>query len=245
MDLEGFERFSLASGGLEKPVYRRGAGPAVLLIHELPGMSEPCIAMGRRLADAGYTVYMPLLFGEPGGFYGARPLLWPCVWREFGFLSRRRERPVTAWLRALSRRALAERPGRGVGAVGMCMTGGFALALMLDEHLVAPVLSQPSPPVAPWRRADHGLSDEEWDCARRRSRDEGIPVLGFRFKGDSLCREERFATLREGFGERFRAVEAEGEAHSVFTYHFDRLSPADRERVWRELLGFLAERLGR
>lgn len=243
MDIEGFSRFAFASDGLEKTVYRRGEGPAVLLLHELPGLSQPCIAMGRRLADEGYTVYMPLLFGEPGGFYGARPLLWPCLWREFGLLSRRRRRPVTDWLRALSRRAHEERPGKGVGAIGMCMTGSFALALMLDERLIAPVLSQPSPPVPPWRGGDHGLSAEEWDCARARSRQEGVPVLGFRFTGDPLCGPPRFAALQEGFGERFRPVEVEGKGHSVFTYHFDRLSPKDQERVWGELLGFLNARL--
>ena len=242
MDLPGFERFDLSDEVLTKPVYRRGTGPAVVLIHELPGMSDQCIVMARRLADSGYTVYMPLLFGEVGGFYGSSPLLWPCVWKEFGFLSSRRKRPAADWLRALARRAMAERPGKGVGAIGMCMTGSFALALMLDEHLIAPVLSQPSPPVL--GAGDHGLSDEEWDCARRRSKDEGIPVLGFRFTGDSLCQEPRFDTLREGFGERFRGVEVEGKGHSVFTYHFDRLSKADQERVWGELLGFLSKRLG-
>lgn len=238
MDIEGFERFLFSSEGLEKPVYRRGSGPALLLIHELPGLSEPCIAMGRRLAGAGYTVYMPLLFGEPGGVYGARPLLWPCVWREFGLLSRRRKRPVTDWLRALSRRAHEERPGKGVGAIGMCVTGSFALALMLDEHLIAPVLSQPSPAVL--GAGDHGLSDEEWACARARA---GVPVLGFRYTGDPLCKPARFETLKAGLGGRFRAVEVEGNAHSVFTYHFDRMSSADQERVWSELLGFLSSRL--
>ena len=243
MDLPGFERFDFADGALTKPVYRRGTGPAVVLMHELPGMSPSCVDMGRRLADAGYTVYMPLLFGEPNGFYGSKPLLWPCVWKEFGFLSGRRERPITGWLRALSRRALTERPGKGVGAIGMCMTGGFALALMMDEFLIAPVLSQPSPPVLPWKSADHGLMDEEWDNACRRSEKENIPILGFRFTGDFLCQEPRFATLKEGFGERFRPVEVEGKGHSVFTYHFDKLSKADQDRVWAELLGFLRTRL--
>lgn len=241
MDLPGFDRFDFADGGMSKPVYRRGAGPAVVLMHELPGMSPSCVAMGARLADAGYTVYMPLLFGEPNGTYGVKPLLWPCVWKEFGLLSRRRKRPVTDWLRALSRLAHEQRPGKGVGAIGMCFTGSFALALMLDERLIAPVLSQPSPGAL--GAGDHGLSSEEWDCARARSEKEGVPVLGFRFTGDALCRDARFETLKEGFGERFRAVEVEGKGHSVFTYHFDKLSEADQQRVWSELLGFLKARL--
>jgi len=242
-ELAGFDAFLLAAGGLEKPVYRLGAGPAVILIHELPGMSEPCVELGRRLAGEGFTVYLPLLFGEPLRFYGLKPLLWPCVWREFNLLRRHCESPAADWLRALARRAISERGGKGVGAIGMCLTGGFALSMMLEPELIAPVLSQPSLPLLPWQRSGLGVSWKEWENARRRCREEGVPVLGFRFKGDPLCPPERFETLREGLGPCFRAVEMEGGKHSVLTQHFKDLPPEEQARVWSALSGFLRERL--
>lgn len=241
--LEGFEGFSFAAGGIEKTVYRRGTGPAVVLIHEMPGLSPPCVDLGRRLSEEGYAVYLPLLFGEPLGFYGIRPLLWPCLWREFNLLKSHGESPAADWLRALASRAHAERGGKGVGAIGMCLTGGFALSMMLAPELIAPVVSQPSLPILPWKKAALGVSEREWDNAKRRCREGGVPVLGFRFEGDPLCPPERFRTLRDGLGAGFRAVEVPGDKHSVLTYHFKDLGPEEQARVWSALTAFLRERL--
>jgi dienelactone hydrolase len=238
--LEGFDAFAFEADGVSKPVYRRGEGPAVVLIHELPGMVPECVELARKIADRGYAVYMPLLFGEPMKRYGMKPLLWPCVWREFSVLSRHGKSPAADWLRALARRAFAERGGKGVGAIGMCFTGRFALSLMMDAPLIAPVLSQPS---ASWSASALGISEEEWDSAVRRSQEENIPVLGLRFAGDKLCRGERFDALRAGFGERFREVVVAGDKHSVLTSHFQDMNEADRARVWTELARFLDERL--
>jgi dienelactone hydrolase len=208
----------------------------VVLIHELPGMMPECVDLGRRLADEGFTVYMPLLFGAAGENYGSKPLLWPCVWREFSVLSRKGKSPAADWLRALARRAHEERGGKGVGAIGMCFTGRFALSMMMDAGVIAPVLSQPA---SSYDAAAMGIPDEEWDNAVRRSKDEDRTVLGLRFEGDPLCRRQRFETLKEGFGERFREVVVPGSGHSVLTLHFQDLSPAERTRVWTELTAFL------
>lgn len=240
MDLEGFRRFTFTVEGVKKTVYRGGKGPAVVLIHELPGMAPECVELGRKLIAEGYSVYMPLLFGEPMRNYGMTPILWPCVWREFSVLSTHGKSPAADWLRGLSRLAFAERKGKGVAAIGMCFTGRFALSLMLDEHLIAPVLCQPS---SSYSDSAMGIPKAEWDNAVARSKDEGIPVLGLRFEGDRLCKAARFDTLREGFGERFREVVAQGRKHSILTMDFKDLTPVDRERVWTALTGFLAERL--
>lgn len=240
-ELDGFESFAFDAGEAgPKTVYRRGRGPAVVLIHELPGMTPECVELGRKLADEGFTVYMPLLFGEPNKNYGTRPLLWPCVWKEFSVLSTHGKSPAADWLRALARRAHAERGGKGVGAVGMCFTGRFALSLMMDAEMIAPVLSQPA---SSHSDAAMGIPVPEWDNAVRRSEKEGIPVLGLRFTGDPLCRAARFKTLRDGFGERFRPIEVEGKGHSVLTMQFASMDAADRARVWDGLTGFLNERL--
>lgn len=238
--LAGFESFEFEAGGVAKTVYRRGSGPAVVLIHELPGMVPECVDLGRRLADAGYAVYMPLLFGEPGANYGVKPLLWPCVWKEFSVLSARGKSPAADWLRALARRAFAERGGKGVGAIGMCFTGRFALSLMMDRELIAPVVAQPS---SSYSASAMGIPEAEWDNAVKRSKEEDIPVLGFRFEGDTLCTAARFAALKEGFGARFRERVLPGDKHSVLTIHFKTLSPEDQARVWADLTGFLNERL--
>lgn len=240
MELPGFERFEFSEGGVTKPVYRAGLGPAVVLLHELPGMVPECVELGRKIAAEGYAVYMPLLFGEPMRNYGAAPLLWPCVWKEFSVLSARGKSPAADWLRALARRAFAERGGRGVAAVGMCFTGRFALSLMMDKETIAPVLCQPS---SSYSDSALGIPDEEWDNATARSKAEGIPVLGLRFAGDRLCRAARFDALRRGFGERWREVVVPGDRHSVLTLHFADMSPEDRARVWGELRGYLKERL--
>jgi len=240
MELAGFERFDFTEAGVTKPVYRAGTGPAVVLLHELPGMVPECVDLGHRISAEGYCVYMPLLFGEPMKNYGVKPLLWPCVWKEFSVLSTHGKSPASDWLRALSRRAFAERGGKGVAAIGMCFTGRFALSLMMDKELIVPVICQPG---GGWKDSALGIPTKEWDNAVARSKAENIPVLGMRFEGDALCKAARFDTLREGLGERFREVVVPGKKHSVLTLHFKDLSPADQARVWGELRSFLKERL--
>jgi len=244
-DLDGFKRFAFdaeaaSPGAGEKTIYRRGRGPAVILLHELPGMTPECVDLARKITDEGYCVYMPLMFGKPNQNYGLAPLSWPCVWREFSVLSRRGKSPAADWLRALARQAHAEQGGKGVAAIGMCFTGRFALSLMMDAALIAPVLSQPA---SSYSHSAPGIPRAEWDNAVRRSKDENIPVLGLRFAGDKFCRKERFDSLRDGFCERFRAVEIEGAGHSVLTMDFKSLDEPERTRVWSALMGFLNERL--
>ena len=240
MNLPGFDCFDFSEGGVTKPVYRAGAGPVVVLIHELPGMVPECVELGRKIAAEGYSVYMPLLFGEPMKNYGVKPLLWPCVWKEFSVLSTHGKSPAADWLRALARKAFADRGGKGVAAIGMCFTGRFALSLMMDKELIAPVVCQPG---TSYSDSALGIPEAEWNNAVKRSKDENIPVLGMRFEGDSLCKAARFETMREGFGERFREVLVPGAKHSVLTLHFKDMSPADQRRVWGELCSFLKERL--
>jgi dienelactone hydrolase len=243
MELEGFERFAFSHDAKTKDVYRRGTGPAVVLIHELPGMTEPCVDLARRLADEGFTVYLPLMFGEPLHDYGSKPLGWACIWKEFNILRSHASSPITDWLRALSRLAFDERGGRGVGAIGMCLTGGFALSLMMDATMVAPVLSQPSLPGTPWGKSDLAISRGEWENAVKRSRSEKIPVLGLKFAEDKLCPPERFAALARGFGENFRPVVVSGRGHSVLTQHYLGIEENERRRVWSALVDHLSEQL--
>lgn len=219
--------------GTTRAVYRKGTGPAIVILHEIPGITPEVAAFGTRVADAGFTAVLPSLFGEPGrplGFaYAARTYLSLCVSREFTMLATGRSSPVTTWIRALARAAHDECGGPGVGVVGMCATGGFALAVAAEPSVLAPVMSQPASPMPIGRVRRRGLDTDDVDLARIRQRvaHEGMCVMGLRFTGDPLVPSERFERLREEFGEGFLAVEIDSTpgntygikriAHSVLT----------------------------
>src|SRR5262245_5896041 len=145
MALDGFSEGRFTHDGVARPVYRRGSGPGVVVIHEIPGITPPVAAFARRVADAGFTVALPHLFGTPNKplstMYALGQGLRACIDREFAVLASRRSSPITDWLRALCRDLHGEIGGKGVGAIGMCLTGNFALALMVDPSVMAPVLS--------------------------------------------------------------------------------------------------------
>jgi dienelactone hydrolase len=234
-DLSDFTRTSETFEGKARDVYRRGSGPAVIVISEIPGITPAVAGFARRVSDVGLTAVMPHLFGEPGreptGPYALTTIAWACVSREFAVLATGRTSPITSWLRALARTEHDRCGGPGVGAVGMCLTGGFALAMMVEDAVVAPVLSQPSLPlpVGSSRKRDLGVSPEDLERARQHARDADLCLLGLRFTGDAAVPAERFERLRQELGDRFIAVEIDSSpgnpygnprrAHSVLTEH--------------------------
>jgi dienelactone hydrolase len=177
-----------------------------------------------------------------------------CVQREFAAWATGRSSPIVEWLRALARAAHAECGGRGVGAVGMCFTGGFALAMMTEPAVVAPVLSQPSLPLALGgaRKAAIGASPAEIACARRRFEGEDLSLIGLRFFGDGAVPDERFATYRREFGDRFEAIEIDpkharpfpyGSPHSVLTIHLQDDDPeGPTKQAEQRVIAFFRER---
>jgi dienelactone hydrolase len=230
----GFEEDSFTAGGKTKAVFRAGSGPAVIVIAEIPGITPQVAGFARRVVDIGCTATLPVLFGEPGrpmsAGYAMRSIVGGCVSREFSTFALRQTSPVTTWLRALARHEHERCGGPGVGVVGMCFTGGFALGMMVDDTVLAPVLSQPSLPfgLGKDRRADIGISDADLAKVKERTA-AGVDVLGLRFTCDRMVPGERFATLKRELGDRFIAVEidsSEGNphgipkaAHSVLTDH--------------------------
>lgn len=230
-DLADFTRTEVTYDGVTKTVYRKGTGPGVIVMAEMPGIIPEVADFARRVVDIGCTVAMPSLFGTDGAPGTNRALLTTmpkaCISSEFTAFAVGTTSPVTVWLRALAADLHAECGGPGVGAIGMCFTGGFALAMMVDDTVVAPVLSQPSLPlpVGKKRAADLGISPSDLDRVKQRVAD-GCPVLGLRFTEDSFV-GTRFDTLREQLGDGFIAVEIDSspgnehgftkDAHSVVT----------------------------
>ena len=231
--LADYTSFDFNDGRWTRKVYRRGTGPAVIIMHEMPGLHPLVIRFADRVASAGMTVFMPVLFGEPGrpvstGYAIREMLTGICIRREFAVWATDRSSPIIDWLRALARKVHAECGGRGVGAVGMCFTGGFALAMMTEPSVVAPVLSQPSLPLtfgSKARAAAMNVSPEEVSCAKDRFDKEDLSMIGLRFFGDSFVPDARFDSYKKTFGNRFEAIEIDPKdaepgpmpPHSVLT----------------------------
>jgi len=241
--LDGFTTVPFTFEGKTRDVFRSGSGPAVIVIAEMPGITPKVIEFARRVEALGCTVALPHLFGEPGrdpgqgGAVGTVSYLLSsiapaCVSRDFYVFATGKTSPVIDWLRALARSLHEECGGPGVGAVGMCFTGGFALAMIADAPVLAPVLSQPSLPFAlgEVRARDLGLSDRDLEVVKQTCAAQDLTVVGLRFTGDRMVPAERFARLREELGDRFVGVEIDSSAgnaygiptnaHSVLTEHF-------------------------
>lgn len=243
LSIDDFERSTFTHDGKQRTIFRRGSGPAVIVIAEMPGITPKVLEFAGRVADLGCTAVLPHLFGVPGRHgllgvpatkaipYGLSSMVPACISREFHVLAAGRTSPVVDWLRALAADEHERCGGPGVGAVGMCFTGGYALAMAADDRLLAPVLSQPSLPfgIGAGRRKSIDCSPEDLARVKHRCAAEGLTVLGLRFTGDGLVPAERFASLREEMGDAFVGVEIDsskdnphglpGNAHSVLTEH--------------------------
>lgn len=242
-DLTGFDRSTFTHGGNTRRILRRGTGPAVIVMAEIPGITPKVLEFAERVAAIGCTAVLPVLFGKPGrdanpaahgrlnsALYTASSMWQVCVSREFTVLATGKTSPVVTWLRALAAHEHRRCGGPGVGAVGMCLTGGFALAMAADERLLAPVVSQPSLPLALTRSRAGTIDVSAEDLAAVRGRCERaeLQVMGLRFRGDRLVPGDRFAYLRRELGAAFTAVELDDSAanpdavlppHSVLTEH--------------------------
>lgn len=259
--LEDFARREISLDGATKAVYVAGTGPAVIVMAEMPGISPHVARFARWVRDAGLCVYMPSLFGRDGAVpdadEGAAIFRRACVSAEFRAFAANASSPVTQWLRALARLAHQERGGPGVGAIGMCFTGNFALSMMLEPAMLAPVLCQPSLPFD-----DPGgieMAPGELQAVRERLDREDLSVLAYRFEGDKFCRAQRFAAYAEALGGRFEARVLPDTAanpdvppffarhvttpHSVVTAHLIDAAGEPTRAARDEILSFFVRRL--
>lgn len=263
--LDDFERTTFTHDGKERDVFRRGSGPAVIVMAEMPGITSAVLRFADDVASLGLTAVVPHLFGTPGKSLGgskrtAVPYLLSsvvpaCVSREFTVWATNRTSPVVDWLRALARTEHERCGGPGVGAVGMCFTGGFALAMSVDDAMIAPVLSQPSLPftMTKGQRRSIDCSPDDLAVVKERCAASGLQVMGLRFEGDRNVPPERFAFLREELGDAFIAVElADADAnpdallppHSVLTEHLVDEPGTPTRQAYDDVLSFFAGRLG-
>src|SRR5262244_1702406 len=259
--LDDFARREITVDGVAKRVYVAGSGPAVIVMAEMPGISPHVARFARWVRDAGFTVYMPSLFGRDGAVptveEGTAVFQRACVSTEFRALAGNQSSPVTLWLRGLGRRAHQECGGPGVGAIGMCFTGNFALTMMLEPAMLAPVLAQPSLPLK--EPAGLEIAPDEIETVRDRLERENLTVLAYRFKGDKICKAERFAAYAAALGNRFVGRELPDSAantdvtpffaryvsypHSVVTQHLIDEAGQPTIAARDEILAFFTMRL--
>jgi dienelactone hydrolase len=259
--LEDFQAREVTLLGATKTVHIAGQGPAVIVMAEMPGITPYLARFARWVRDAGFTVYMPSLFGVDGTMPDTEESVAvfrrACVSAEFRAFAANEASPITQWLRALARHAHAESGGAGVGAIGMCFTGNFALSMMLEPSMLAPVVCHPALPLD--NPGATGLGAQELSAVRRRLERENLTVLAYRFQGDKWCRAQRFAAFQEALGDAFiprvlpdSAAEPEPAAfykhvvatpHSVVTAHLIDEEGEPTRAARDEILAFFASRL--
>jgi dienelactone hydrolase len=254
--LADFTTRAIALEGKTRRVYVSGTGPAVIVMAEMPGISPEVARFARWVREAGFTVYMPVLFGDPGapikaGLKTLGTMVRGCISREFHAFRSNSSGPIAVWLRALARLAFVESGGKGVGAIGMCFTGNFALSMMLEPAMLAPVLAQPSLPLG--NPAGLHIAPDELATVKARMDKEDLTVLAYRFAGDSFCKAARFAAYEAALGDRFVPTVLDDKdaapgalmknPHSVVTQHLiDKAGEPTRQAV-DDILAFFVRRL--
>lgn len=258
-NLDGFDEFLFDQNKLKRTVFRIGelGKPPILLMQELPGMTKHTLDLARRLANDGFVVYLPLMFGTPNrqmAIIGNALRL--CIQREFNFLAWHKPSPITDWLRLLCRYISEENGGRQVGAIGMCLTGRFVLSLMVEDVVTAPVMSQPGHPKGngnPKADATLGIPACELAAAKKRAEDDTIQILGLRFEDDPFCPPGRFETMEKEFGKNFirfdidrslyAAHDIKAKAHSVLTIDYNDKADHPTRLAYEKMIDFFKERL--
>jgi dienelactone hydrolase len=264
--IEGFEQFSFASGAVVHPVYYAGdlAAPPLLLLPEIAGFSPGLRLFAERLIEAGFQVYMPWLFGPFGKRTPVRNAIRLCISREFGYLRAGASSPVTAWLRALTGHISEHSGHTRVGAIGMCLTGAFAIPLIIDPQVVAAVAAQPSVPLSPLylafgterseRTSQLNVTTSEIAAARARLDAGEAHLLAVRCRPDPICPRAKIERLQHEFpvGLEFREYVEAGERnclgerpHATFTREYRIAPDASADHYSRQAFADLVNFFGR
>lgn len=249
---------SFTHEGDTRRVFRKGEGQCVLVMTELPGITPKVLGFCEHLVEAGFAVAVPQFIGTPGkelsAGYITRSLGRVCVSRQFSAFVTGRTSPLVYWMRALARRLHEEHGGPGVGVVGMCLTGNFALAAMAEPAVIAPVAAQPSLPfgVSAEHRRDLGVSDRDLAVIKERAA-EGVQLMALRFSNDPLCPASRFETIRKELGDAAIVVELDSSwgneagismvAHSVLGKDRDDTPGHPTQQALHKVIAHLQERL--
>ena len=239
-----FESDAMGGKPASFDVYTKGSGPVIVIIQELPGIGMETLRLADKLEAAGFTVVMPHLFGPIGrlSFLGNIVRVF-CMRREFSLFAKNRSSPIVNWLKALCQHLRKEHDVLGVGVIGMCLTGNFAISLMADDSVLASVASQPSLPL--FSQNSLHMPEQEIRQASARLDDHG-PMLCYRFEGDKLCTDEKFDALDNAFnkdGERISLRTLPGNKHAALTVHFVDEVGSPTHQALQEIITYFGQKL--
>ena len=266
--IERFEQFSFASGRCAHPVYYAGHfhAPPLLVLPEIAGFSPGLRMFAERLIEARFRVYVPWLFGPFGRRAPLRNGARLCVSREFANLRAGVSSPITAWLRALTAHISEHTGDVQIGVIGMCLTGAFAIPLVIDPRVAAAVAAQPSVPLSPLfvafgiggerRLSQLNVSDGEIAEARARLNAGEAHLLAIRCRPDRICPRAKIDRLEREFPVGLTVREyAEADQrnrlgerpHATFTreYRIAQDAPADHHsrRAFADMVAFFDRHL--
>jgi dienelactone hydrolase len=181
----------------------------VLVLHEYDHLSIACLNFAIRLSRAGFTVYVPLLFGKPDGKTGFGTTLRTTSELAFGgqwhaLFAEHKHQPITDSLAGLCQKISSWHDHQGIAVIGMCLTGALPIALMNEPCVVAPVMAQPSIPLfsfTPEGKRAPGISNQDLNGAVKRVKQEHLLVFGTRYEEDTISPKARFETIAAAFGE--------------------------------------------
>ncbi len=226
-------------------VYERGEGPPIVIIQEMPGIGPQTLRLSERFIDEGLRVVLPHLFGPLGRVStlgnAVRVL---CLRREFHLFAKDASSPIVDWLKALCHDVRDREGVDGVGVIGMCLTGNFAISLMADDSVLAGVASQPSLPF--FDQSALHMSDEEVTRATARLDEQGA-MMALRFAGDKVCTAAKFDAIAQRFNtedkQRIHLKTLPGDGHSVLTLDFSDEDGHPTRNALDEVLRYFTDKL--
>jgi dienelactone hydrolase len=204
-------------------VYSLGQGKICVIIQELPGIGQETLALADRLRKSGYRVVLPHLFGPLGKTSHlnlARVLF--CMRKEFHLFAKNRSSPIVDWLAALCNHLKDQFQVSGVGVIGMCLTGNFAISLMANQSVLAAYSSQPSLPLFN-QSGLHMFAEEMEKVKTRLDQPEMEPMHCGRFEKDKLCKDAKLVSLDAEFNQdhpRIVLHQLPDKGHSILTLDF-------------------------
>lgn len=227
-------------------VYRKGRGAPIVIIQELPGIGPQTLRLADQFIRRGFEVFIPHLFGPIGkvSLVGNTARVM-CMRKEFSLFSTNKSSPIVDWLKALCRDVTEHRHFPGVGVIGMCLTGNFALSLIADDSVLAAVASQPSLPFL--KQASLHMSEEEIEAVKA-GIDTTAPVKAYRFKRDWMSTAEKFYCIGDKLNTdgktRIDLRTLPGAGHSVLTLDFVDEEGHPTKLALEEIFDYFESQLG-